>query len=341
MSQKRKLSSAPSTPQLRQCKKKNKMAAQNNQFKQNSQDLVRNLHEDFDLEDRENIDELNALIEQVKGICHEQAKKAGPQKALYDTVAQVMQIMIPALAVSVEKTVERVLSRSTEKTTCESNHNLTLFRCDRVEQRLLRDNLRVVGVPESDEEESVEVLRQKVVALASQIDVQLEGKDIVEVYRIGKKQTMETNGRQARARDDGKEKNEEQSNEDANSQSQSPKQSSRPRPRPIHVQLRSHELKAKIWEKKRNLKSLENKVFLNEELTPARALMLKKIRENCKEYITTTTDGKILAFKKPEKGKKDTQKKTKPITVETPDDLFALGFEEEDYNEVVDTLKRQ
>lgn len=72
----------------------------------------------------------------------------------------------------------------------------------------------------------------------------------------------------------------------------------------------------------------KGKVFINEDLTTLRSRMLGTIRKSEHVNFAYTRDGKILCNLRNDPERKHM------VTVETPDDLFKLGFESIDYDKL-------
>ncbi len=145
-------------------------------------------------------------------------------------------------------------------------------------------------------EEDDEDLKQKVITVATKADVDIKSDDIDRVYRVGKKQPNAE------------------------------------RPRVTHVSFKSDAAREAMMEKKKKIK--DQRVFVCEDVTPARSLMLAKIRDHDNVERAFTREGKIIAYRKNHRQGRD-----RPETVETPDDLHKFGFGEDVYQEVIEKMK--
>lgn len=87
--------------------------------------------------------------------------------------------------------------------------------------------------------------------------------------------------------------------------------------RPVLVKFCQRKKSGEVLEKKKELKKKKREVYINEDLTPLRASLLKLVKEHCVVKNAVTSHGKILAWYKD---------KDRPITVNTPDDLYKLAI---------------
>ena len=104
------------------------------------------------------------------------------------------------------------------------------------------------------------------------------------------------------------------------------------KPRHILVRFTSRRSKAKVMAKKKCLKNDKNcqKVYINDDLTALRSKLLKKAKSSLSvERAYPTSDGHIKCLLK----KKNGQEVNEVVIVDTPDDLFHLGFDRVDYAE--------
>ena len=105
------------------------------------------------------------------------------------------------------------------------------------------------------------------------------------------------------------------------------------KPRPILVKFTSRRSKASLMMKRRALKDKEQYkgVYINDDLTPMRAKLLRKCKNiDLVESCRTTHDGRIRCQLKQAPGH---QGPAKVVMIETPDDLFHLGFNNIDYDD--------
>ena len=98
------------------------------------------------------------------------------------------------------------------------------------------------------------------------------------------------------------------------------------KPRPLLVRVVSRDLKYKIFSNKKKLKDNPDlkKVFINEDLTQLRMKLLQYVKRIDTVKSAFTKEGKIVCIMKD--GKK--------YTVENPDDLFNLGVDEVNFEEL-------
>ena len=110
------------------------------------------------------------------------------------------------------------------------------------------------------------------------------------------------------------------------------KQPNAQKPRLIHAEFKSKEPREKLFSKKKEVK--KQNVFLVEDITPARQLMLSKLRDKKSEVdVAFTSEGRILVYRK------NHRKGSKPEVVDSPDDLHKFDIGQEDYNEVIEKMK--
>jgi len=105
--------------------------------------------------------------------------------------------------------------------------------------------------------------------------------------------------------------------------------------RPILVKFVSRRKKRELMKKKKSLKDVAayKNVYINDDLTPLRARLLGTVKRLDTIKSTWTVDGKILAQPKFPEGLPE-DKRPKPISIETPDDLFKLGLNEINFEEL-------
>lgn len=100
--------------------------------------------------------------------------------------------------------------------------------------------------------------------------------------------------------------------------------------RPILVKFVSRKLRRQVMEKKKSLKNKPDyaSVFVTDDLTPLRARLLGLVKRVEGVERAWTIDGRIQCVKKHPVG----MDSPRPITIETPDDLFdKLGVNDLDY----------
>ena len=98
-----------------------------------------------------------------------------------------------------------------------------------------------------------------------------------------------------------------------------------PKPRQVICKLVRRSKKIEILRNKRNLRSSDRgkDVFIYEDLTQTRMKMLKKLKESGRFKSVYSRDGKIHC--------KNDQR---TVTINSPDDLFSLGFDENLFKEL-------
>jgi hypothetical protein len=177
------------------------------------------------------------------------------------------------------------------------------YENDRLEQYTRRESVRIVGLKE-DKEEDIE---QKVLELFKATGVNVEASDLAVVHRTGRK---------------GKHR---------------------------HVLARfvSRRKKRELMMAKKNLKdkAVAKDVTLFDDLTPLRNRLRQYVKNSGRFERVWTKDGKIYCTRtvphrgdvsdnedeKDNENVKNKRPSEKPMVIETPDDLFSLGFDSVDY----------
>lgn len=186
-------------------------------------------------------------------------------KAASKTVREVAAMILPSLAniitVAVSSAVTAALTDFTDKLESKVNEVKMLclmnkYKNDRLEQYSRRDNLRISGL-EEDNDESEEVLEAKVIELAGSMGVKLESNEISVAHRLGKPRDGE---------------------------------------RPVIVRLCHRKKKDEIMRNKKKLKDRQRKVYINEDLTFLRAKMMSLVKEQETVKNVSTREGSILAW---------------------------------------------
>ena len=165
---------------------------------------------------------------------------------------------------------------------------LCRYEIDRLEQYTRRESIRIAGLEEKDVETDAG-LRAQIVQMAADMGVNLESSDISVCHRLGKKQT-----------DHG-----------------------RPKYRPVICKFISRNHKSAVISNKKKLKDKEGykHIYINEDLTPLRSRLLAIARKDAKVKNAVTKDGKVLCYMK-------SQDQRSPVVLDTPDDLFRLGYDD-------------
>ena len=101
----------------------------------------------------------------------------------------------------------------------------------------------------------------------------------------------------------------------------------------IIVRFVNRKKRTEVMRNKKSLKTKEaySKIFINDDLTPLRTKLLKYVKTLHKVEKAWTIGGKIFCEMKKIPGHTDN---TKPVTVESPDDLFKLGETSVDWGQL-------
>ncbi|KAK4311717.1 hypothetical protein Pmani_016818 [Petrolisthes manimaculis] len=159
---------------------------------------------------------------------------------------------------------------------------LSRFDNDRLEQYMRGDNLRIFGIEEEPDEDE-DIIQAKVIEVAADIGVKIEANDISIAYRLGGE------GGQGR---------------------------------PVLVRFCHRKNRNAVLNKKKELKKKQKKIYINEDLTPLRAAMLKIVKEQATVRNVTTRDGKVIAW---------LIDRERPVDINTPDDLHKVGITSPDW----------
>lgn len=100
--------------------------------------------------------------------------------------------------------------------------------------------------------------------------------------------------------------------------------------RPIICKFVSRQTKARLMKDRKNLKGKEGfeRVYVNEDLTQLRKRLLDVVKRCPRVSRSSTKDGKIFC------NLRDSRPTDRPVIVQSPDDLFKLGFEDVPYEEL-------
>ena len=176
-------------------------------------------------------------------------------------------------------------------------HSLLLrYEQDRLEQYSRRETIRITGI-ESNGEETNEQLTEKVIKVVKECDPTVSEADISVCHHSGPF-NMRGGGR------DGK--------------------------RPVLCRFVARVRKTNVMRGKKQLKAKQeefNGVYVNEDLTPLRAKLFRIASTHPTVKNATTNNGKIICWLKEPTG-------PHPIEIDSPDDLFKLGVDSVDYNEL-------
>ena len=218
------------------------------------------------------------------------------EKEIFRVLGSVMKSCLPLIAESCAKAVTSALDKSKDQDQpLDVKTNLLAFKADRLDQESRAENVRINGVSESAFDS--EDVEEQVMGVLGSANIHLNKEEIRKCYRIGRKRVdVQT-------------------------------------PRTILVKLTSENTKEKIIKEKRKLR--DQKTFVSEDLTPGRALLLKRVRERFQYsdgYSSFSSRGRVLLYKKNE---------NKPTILETPDNLWELGFPPEICNEIMEIMIKQ
>ena len=212
-------------------------------------------------------------------------------KGLSKTAKDVSAAILPGIASVITVAVSAALSNAVKDIADRLVKNsveiqklclMNRYENDRLEQYMRRDNLRIFGL-EEEADETEEVLEVKLIEAAADMGVKLEPGDISVVHRLGK-----AGGRS----------------------------------RPVIVRLCQRKKRNEIMKKKKELKKKNRNIFINEDLTPLRATMLKMIKEHDAVKNLTTRDGRIIVW---------LNNRERPVEVDSPADLHRVGITSPDW----------
>ena len=178
--------------------------------------------------------------------------------------------------------------------------NTTFFKVDELEQYGRRENIRILGVAERNDErdDGEEVVTNVAKALNVELNPEL---DIQRVHRLGKK-----------------------------------KKGPKAKPWPVIVRFASYKTRMEFMYKKSKLKVHPNfnGVYLTEDLTSLRAKMLKYVKEVAKNkfILFHTINGKIRMKRSAREAGTITNNERDTgtgnwLTIDSPDDLFKYGMD--------------
>ena len=227
---------------------------------------------------------------------------------LQKVVPELMKTMITACADQINKTMNHWMSKMEEKRNQEIEVISEQFQAqvmrlkyenDANEQYSRRESVKVFGLKEESDEDP-EKLVTKVFKDAG---VDIDPEDFHAVHRNGPPRKPGDNSI-----------------------------------RPILVKFVSRKKKQEVMRKKKTLKEKEgyDKTYVLEDLTPLRSKLLKYIK-NRKDLFNLafvwTSEGKILCQPQYPKGLAK-EKRPRAIVIESPDELFKIGAQRIDYEEL-------
>lgn len=208
-------------------------------------------------------------------------------KTAKDAAAAILPSLATIISVAVSTAVSTAIQDIADKLVRDTAevkriNLLQRYDNDRLEQYTRRDNLRIFGIEEELEEDE-DILQAKVIEVAADVGVTIEPNDISTTHRLGKQGE---------------------------------------RSRPVIVRFTHRKNRNAVIRNKKELKKKNKKIFINEDLTPLRATMLKMVKEQSGVKSFTTRDGRILVW---------LEGSQRPVEVVTPDDLHKVGINAPDW----------
>ena len=233
-------------------------------------------------------DKVDAELANISGSRdgRESRQQAKSVKDVFAALPDIANIITVAVSTAVSSAVREITDKLM-KNTGEVRRSclLTRFENDKLEQYMRRDNLRIFGMAEEAGEEE-DVLEGKLIELTADMGVTLRPEEISVVHRVGK-----------------------------------PRDSARP----VIVRFTHRKKKNEIMNKKKELKKKGRNIFINEDLTPLRAALLKMTKEQENVKNAVTRDGTILAW---------VTNKDRPVRIDSPDDLHKIGITSPDWRQL-------
>lgn len=185
-----------------------------------------------------------------------------------EVAPDLANIITVVVITAVSSAVQEIKKELTKcSATVQRNYLLKRYDNDKLQQYMCRDNLRFSGIKE-DEGESETVSENKIINIASDIGVELQVSDISDAHRLSKPGGSV---------------------------------------RPVLVKFCQRKKREEVMKKKRELKKKKREIYINSDLTPVRASLLKLVTHDCKLLIR-------YKFK------------DRPITLKASDDLYKLGI---------------
>ena len=224
-------------------------------------------------------------------------------------IARVVVPLVTALATAITTSVAEIMNKAItefsnrdavtsskgDSTTMANLRRLT-FDNDRLEQYTRRENVRIFGV-EQERGETPETVERKAVQLMRETGADITSADIEACHRVGR-----------------------------------PKNGSRP----IIVRFANRKKRTELMKMKRNLKGKDSckGKFISDDLTRQRLRLFHYVKDlDCVEKVWTI-DGKIFCLKRQVTGLPNNEQ-PKPFVLENPDDLFDLGLNSVDWNNLL------
>ena len=169
-------------------------------------------------------------------------------------IASIISVAVATSVSAAVKDVADKLMRSLDE--AQKYCLMNQYENNRLKQYMRRDNVRIAGLSEEDDE-SEEILQAKTIVLAADMGVTVEPGDISTAHRV------------RRPGD---------------------------RNRTVIVRFCHRKKRNEVMVKKKELKNKGRNIFVNDDLTPLRATLLKIVKEQNRVSNATTRDGRILAW---------------------------------------------
>lgn len=220
----------------------------------------------------------------------------------------LMQQLVPAIVTSVAFAVGEVMKKVIQKMPkpagvshdsaviqhLQKNVLLMKYENDKLEQYSRRETLKIVGVKEEEGED----IEKKVLDIFKATGADVSADDLSTVHRSG----------------DRKRKG-----------------------RPVLVRFISRRKRKEVLQKKKTLKDKKEHegIFMFDDLTTLRARMLHYIKKKVPEVEHAwSIDGRIHCTKRRPPGLSDRDSPRKVIVIDNPDDLFKLGVDSVDFEDL-------
>ena len=229
------------------------------------------------------------------------------KSTISDIVTAIVTTLVPILTASIENATQKTTSATIEK--MKANIQVNNFAQNSIEQYSRKDNIKVVGLPEADKEDTPDVV------------VQLFNEAIIKKHEAMLKESEE----KREAEHESTEGNPTPppppkliSREDLSTAHRIP--TKKAGPRPIIAKFVRRETRDNVMKCRGGLKGHpKGKIFLHDDLTRLNDKMLWALRTDDSIEVAYSTNCVIWAI---------TQDKKK-VKVETPDDLITAGLSEE------------
>ena len=225
----------------------------------------------------------------------------GNEQNVSSFLSALLPPLVSAVATSVSVAVGEILNKALLKIDASirekksdpnllANIRVLTFENDKLHQYSRRENVRIFGIP-VDATETAETTEKKTLEVLNKTGVSVTDKDISACHRLGKA----SNGS-----------------------------------RPVIVRFVSRRKRTEIMRKKKVLREKTDKIYINDDLTPLRAKLLKYVKGLPNTDKVWTVDGKIMCTRRTAPGHSQLDN-ARPIVIESPDDLFLLGVDSVDW----------